>query len=250
MPRRFTTSNQYMRFSVGANTAFAFGDATWVGLMKKEGGDGNYHSLFTTTNSGGTVQGSIELDNANHVEFYTGASHFTSVLTVTVSDGWCIIVVAKTTGFSGQVTCSKCVLSTGVWTHETNGSFANWAAPGAGGFFEVGRWETVDISDTSWGGQALYPYVMTNAQREASLNASWQQWLGLGPQWMAIWDASSTSDKTPDLVGSGHEVSSTTTLSTLGLPQFGYGAPIGGLVVSSGSPPPADPDIGGFFFAA
>lgn len=225
MPRQFNGTSDHIQTTIGA-----FGSATSFGCMAiiwKSNAQNRMHGLMGTYTSGGAVRWALEIDGSNVLAGGNDSGpSMTTSMTITTADGWVIIVYGKGTGTVAP-RYHKCVLSTGVWTHENGGStLANGTTPSSTGVWRFGRWQSSDFASgqmalaAAWTGRNL-----TDAEAEL-LSGGLHAWLSLRPD--ALWQFdSSTVTSLSDMTGGGanqNAISGTTAILD-GVPGWTYGHP-------------------------
>lgn len=164
--------------------------------------DTDWRPMVSFVNDGGSPRRSPWCSgDSDRMSVDTGGSDFFAPTTVTPGDGWCLLVWGKPAGESALV-CSKLVLSTGVWTHNSGDMMDdNSATPD--GEIHLGAWQSF-----RWGGLcaaiASWTEHLDQSAREA-LAPGLSAWLDAEPD--ALWPLTQESIATPveDVTGNGSD---------------------------------------------
>lgn len=226
MARRWTrASSEYIEISIGA-LGFT-GDITWVGILNFAGNDAVSQTLFAGGSATtGNARWLISRDTANKLNFQQAGSAVTSTTLITVSSGWVLVAVTKTSGTNTPVFHIYNYTSNS-WTHENaSGTLANNTAPATAS--RIGRnWAGggANYFDGTCAIQGVWNAVLTNAQIEA-LAYTFQSWFVVQPKGLWLLDQGATGTKVSDVTGGGANESaiSGTSVATSSVPVFSYGA--------------------------
>jgi hypothetical protein len=234
MARTFDGTNDEIRTALGSCNLTGLAS---IGALVKRNADGAWHNVVTLHNSGGS--GSflgLEISNTNGGVFATSAGFVGDGVTLTVADGWCLLVGTKVAGTS-QVRWHKYVYSTNVWTHANSTStVADGVAPGAGGTVRFGEWQDSDDLSGDLEVVGLWSRALSDAEVEP-LAYSFANWIATGPS--GLWRFNQASVGTPllDVTGGGaNETTITgTSVATSSVPIFNTGGDILPVTVSGGN---------------
>lgn len=226
MARSFNGTTDHIQTTIGAfSAATAFGTMAFVW---RSAAQNRFHGIMGAHDSGGTVKWAFEIDSTNVMAGGNdSAGSLTSTMTITTADGWVIGVYGKATGTVAP-RYSKCVLSSGAWTHENGATtLANGTSPAGTGTWRFGRWQTTDFASgqllmaAAWTGRNL-----ADAEREL-LSGGVAAWLGLRPDGLWMFDQSTVTNVVADLSGGGANQNAISGTSVLldGVPGFSYGHP-------------------------
>lgn len=173
MPRAYngTASD---RWAIGPNSGFNWGGSTCAAIFTKTA-DGTYHGMCVLLNSGGTAVSSLEIDNSNRMEFYNGTTSVHSQgITALTSTGQVMFGMSKAAGTTTPRAHVLPFLTGGAGHGDFSGTIADPSAPGAGGFWEVAGFETVDFAQFHLDRLAVFPYAMSDMQFDSlARNRHW-----------------------------------------------------------------------------
>lgn len=153
-------------------------DFTWAIVLKRES-NGTWDAIVTHQLADDTFCVSVALTDTNHSQYAMKSTIATTgnqttasgsnPFTVTLSDGWVILVHSYSNAGGG--TLIQSVFKGGVWTHCTTTGFTLIAKSQAGGKIRVGRYENTDNFDGKIAAMALWQTVALTPTQIAALSA-------------------------------------------------------------------------------
>lgn len=225
---RNVTSAAANRITVSMGALAFTGDVTMVRVWKRAATDaGTRVHPHVGTDSGATRY--LMSQNSNNLQITVGSSSVANAATGVAADGpWVLQAVQKATG-SNHPRFHKYVYSTDIWTHQnTATNLANGSTP-TGSAYLLNR-ATASTAAACSGDHAIsavYNAVLTDYQIEAMAYAL-PAWFAVQPKGLWLFDQAAVTQQVFDLSGNGaNETARTgTTVSTLNVPVFSYGAEV------------------------
>lgn len=164
--------------------------------------DTDWRPMVSFVNDGGSPRRSPWCSgDSDRMSVDTGGSDFFAPTTAVPGDGWCLLVWGKPAGEAALV-CSKLVLSTGVWTHNSGDTMDDNSSTPDGeihlGAWQSFRWESRVAAIAAW------TEHLDQSAREA-LAPGLSAWLDAEPD--ALWPLTQESIATPveDVTGNGSD---------------------------------------------
>lgn len=215
--RRFNGSSDFVNFSHGALTTFAYG--TLAALVRRRV-DSVWGGVIQVTATDDRPAFGLEISDANKFGLnisQTGYSESSS-LTVTAADGWTIVVVTKATGTAAP-TFWKYPIG-GSWSSEAGGTSVadntdtGTTIIGVGTFHDGGF--TGDFLDGDIAVCALWQGTALSSGQVQTLDDSYATWAALSPSWQTTWAQTTVTTVNDDTAGGGNQsgISGTTVITT------------------------------------
>jgi hypothetical protein len=213
--RHFTrASGDFIAVNVG-NTPQAMGPATCVALIKKSSDTSNFEFIFTANSSSADPHNWLfyaGLGGDNKLSLWQGVSDLEAPFTITVAEDWLVVAVSKTSGTTAP-RFHKCVLSTGIWTHQDSPSTGADSTAGSPSTSNIGN-SSGHTSSGAFDGHILAVATFNTALSDAAIEAYSTRnfadfgalvtgWLATTPRTMYRLDQASVATALTDLTGSG-----------------------------------------------